>query len=175
MFPAMLTKTLARLALTVAFACATAAASAQTPSPLGTEGDWTAYSYTDGSSGVCYMASQPKEAKGNYTERGDAWTLVTHRAPGDGVAVVSIIAGYNYKEGSSVKVVIGDQSFSLFTQGDTAWTNTAEDDTKLVAAMKQGRDMVVNGVSWRGTETTDTYSLAGFTRSYETVRTACGL
>jgi hypothetical protein len=171
----MLTRNLAGAVLAVTLSCAVAPASAQTPSPLGSEGDWIAYTYKDGEGDVCYIASQPKEAKGDYTERGDVWTLVTHRSPGESVAVVSIIAGYNYKEGSSVKVTIGEQSFSMFTQGDTAWANTAEDDSALVAAMRRGRDMVVNGTSWRGTETTDTYSLTGFTKSYETVRKACGL
>jgi invasion protein IalB len=148
---------------------------AQSPSVVGGSGDWTAYQYQDGDTAVCYMASRPTEAKGNYTDRGDIWTLVTHRSPGEKTAVVSIIAGYNYKEGSTVKVKIGDATFSLFTQGDTAWANTAEDDGKLVAAMKKGNRMIVSGVSWRGTETTDTYSLSGFTKSYDDVRKACGL
>jgi len=148
---------------------------AQPPSVVGGSGDWTVYQYQDGDTSVCYMASQPTEAKGNYTDRGKIWTLVTHRSPGEKSAVVSIIAGYNYEDGSTVKVKIGDTTFSLFTRGDTAWANTAEDDGKLVAAMKKGSRMTVNGVSWRGTETTDTYSLSGFAKSYDDVRKACGL
>jgi len=35
--------------------------------------------------------------------------------------------------------------------------------------------MVVVGVSARGTETRDTFSLIGFTRAYEAAAAACGL
>lgn len=175
MFSAMLTRPLPALAFALGLFALASNGWTQTPSIIGGAGDWTAYQYKDGETDVCYMASQPTEAKGDYTERGEVWALVTHRAPGEKTAVVSIISGYNFKEGSSVKVAIGDQDFALFTQGDTAWANTAEDDGKLVTAMKKGRSMVVNGVSWRGTETTDTYSLSGFTKSYEDVRKACGL
>ena len=34
--------------------------------------------------------------------------------------------------------------------------------------------MVVRGVSSRGTQTTDTYSLSGFTAAYRAINTACG-
>ena len=39
--------------------------------------------------------------------------------------------------------------------------------------MRQGKKMVVVGASWRGTETTDTYSLFGFTRAYKKLLDAC--
>jgi invasion protein IalB len=172
---AMLTRIATVLTLGLGLTAFAAAGLAQAPSIVGGAGDWTVYEYEDGETSVCYMASQPAEAKGDYSDRGDIWTLVTHRSPGEKVAVVSIIAGYNYKEGSTVKVKIGDGLFSLFTQGDTAWANSAEDDSRLVEAMKQGSRMVVDGVSWRGTETRDTYSLSGFTKSYDDVRRACGL
>lgn len=172
---AMLTRIAAALTLGLGLVALAATGHAQSPTAVGGSGNWTVYQYQDGETSVCYMASQPSEAKGDYTQRGDVWTLVTHRAPGEAVAVVSIIAGYNYKEGSTVKVKIGETAFSLFTQGDTAWANTAEDDGKLVEAMKKGSRMVVSGVSWRGTETTDTYSLDGFTKSYDDTRKACGL
>ena len=172
---AMLTRIAAALLVLLGLGVVATTVRAQAPSIVGGNGDWTVYQYQDGDTTVCYMASKPVEDKGDYTQRGDIWTLVTHRSPGEKVAVVSIIAGYNYKEGSTVKVKIDNTAFSLFTQGDTAWANTAEDDGRLVEAMKKGNRMVVQGVSWRGTETTDTYSLSGFTRSYDDVRAACGL
>ena len=38
-----------------------------------------------------------------------------------------------------------------------------------------GSGMIVRGVSSRGTETTDTYSLNGFTRAHNAIGQACGV
>jgi hypothetical protein len=148
-------------------------AAAQEPQSIGVFNDWVAYTYQAGGEKICYIGSQPTKDEGNYTDRGDIWTLVTHRSPGL-KGVVSIIMGYNFKEGADATVKIGSKTFSLFTQGDTAWTKRADDDQALIAAMKAGATMEVRGVSWRGTDTKDTYSLSGFTKAYEAITTACG-
>ena len=76
---------------------------------------------------------------------------------------MGIIAGYPYRDGSTVEVSIdGDQRFTLYTGGENAWSYP-EDQAQLIAAMRAGIDMVVKGTSSRGTLTTDTYSLRGFT------------
>ena len=41
--------------------------------------------------------------------------------------------------------------------------------------MKKGNRMVVKGTSSRGTLTTDTFSLKGFTKAYGAIGKACGL
>ncbi|MBC6440728.1 MAG: hypothetical protein GDA49_10050 [Rhodospirillales bacterium] len=148
-------------------------ANAQEPRTLGTYRDWSAFAYQDGSMRVCYIATEPTDSQGNYTQRGDVWVQVTHRTPGGNRDVISIIAGYNYEEESPVTVTVGDRSFELFSRGDTAWTYTEGDDRNLIAAMKAGVDMTVKGRSWRGTDTTDTVSLLGFTAAYETISRAC--
>jgi hypothetical protein len=159
------------LALLLAIGLATAA-SAQEPQVIGTFRDWKAYVYQSGSQKVCYMASAPKKAEGNYSARGKIWMLVTRRSPGP-KDVVSIIAGYNFGPDARVRVAVGDREFVLFTQGDTAWTMGEADDAALVAAMKAGVDMVVRGKSERGTDTKDTYSLLGFTAAYDAIGQAC--
>lgn len=159
------------LALLLAIGLATTA-SAQEPQVIGTFRDWKAYVYQSGSQKVCYMASSPKKAEGNYSSRGKIWMLVTRRSPGP-KDVVSVITGYNYKADSGVRVAVGTREFSLFTQGDTAWTRQASDDAAMVAAMKAGVDMVVFGTSERGTDTRDTYSLLGFTAAYDAISQAC--
>jgi len=148
-------------------------AHAQAPQTLGTYGDWSAFAYQDGAMRVCYMGSEPTNSVGAYSQRGDVWTLVTLRSPGGSRDVVSIIAGYNYEEDAPVFVTIGNKTFTLFSGGDTAWTFTENDDRDLVAAMKAGVDMTVKGRSWRGTDTTDTFSLLGFTAAYEAITQAC--
>jgi hypothetical protein len=56
-----------------------------------------------------------------------------------------------------------------------AWAPDETADRALVQAMAAGRQMVVRGTSSRGTLTTDTYSLSGFTRAHQEINRACGL
>lgn len=146
------------------------------PKELGSFSDWTAYLLDDKGAKVCYVASQPKKAEGNYSSRGDIFALVTHRPQAKTLNVVSIIAGYPYRDKSEAALTIDDsKNFQLFTQSETAWAKDAETDKSLVGAMRQGSRMVVKGTSARGTATTDTYSLAGFSRAYERASRECGV
>jgi hypothetical protein len=121
------------------------------------------------------MISEPKQAQGNYSTRGKVYALITHRPSSEQLNVFTIIAGYPYKEKSEVTVEIGDEKFSLFTEQETAWAPDADTDQRLVDAMKKGSDMIIRGISARDTETTDTYSLQGFTKAYNAIGEACGL
>ena len=162
------------LALMMAVA-APGPAQAQEVEYLGTERDWHSFQFTENGNRVCYMASQPTREEGNYTRRGDVFALVTHRPAENSRNVVSFITGYTYQPGSEVTVTIGGDSFSLFTDGDTAWPRDPATDQRVVDAMKRGANMVVNGVSSRGTRTTDTYSLFGFTATHDAISEACGI
>ena len=142
---------------------------------LGTNRDWHAFQYTENGNRVCYMASRPLQEQGDYTQRGDVFVLVTHRPAETSRDVVSFIAGYTYEEGGEVTVTIGGNTFRLFTEDDTAWARDEATDRRMVQAMRRGADMVVRGTSARGTLTTDTYSLFGFTATYNEITSACGL
>lgn len=142
---------------------------------LGDFGDWTAFRSNDGNSTTCYIASQPKKAEGDYSQRGEIYALVSHRPAENRKNEVSIIAGYQFQPDSWVDVTIDDQAFRLFTQKDTAWTPDQLTDESMVQAMIKGRQMVVKGTSSRGTATTDTYSLKGFTTAYQSITETCGL
>lgn len=141
---------------------------------LGKFGDWRAYAYDEKGDKACYIASQPEKDEGDYKQRGDIYAMVTHR-PADKVRdEVSLAAGYLYKAESRVKVSVDGKIFELFPHEDTAWVPDSAGDRKLVAAMKAGKTMVVQGTSSRGTETKDTYSLMGFTKAYQAASKACG-
>ena len=101
--------------------------------------------------------------------------LVTHR-PGEGTRdVFELRAGYLYKKGSGVTVMIDGQNFDLFTQGSTAWAKDDKTDGALARAMIRGSKMRVIGTSARGTKTVDTYSLKGFTAAYKTIGRDCSV
>jgi hypothetical protein len=87
---------------------------------------------------------------------------------------VSVQPGYNYLQGSSVTVTVGAKVFTLFTRGGPhAWTKNDDEDRALIAAMRQGEQMVVEGESSKQTNSTDTYSLLGFTKAYNAMVAAC--
>jgi len=162
----------AAFAFALSFALA-APALAQGTERLGDFQDWSAFRFEESGQPVCYMASQPTKAEGNYSKRGDIYVIITHR-PGDGTYdEVSVVAGYSYQKDSTVEMKIGDVKKTLFTQDDAAWAADKETDRELVDAMIRGHSMVVKGTSSRGTATTDSYSLLGFTKAHQAIDKAC--
>ena len=141
---------------------------------LGDFGKWQAYAFDENGAKACYIASQPTRDEGNYTERGQIYAMVTHRPAEKIRDEVSLAAGYTYKEKTNVSVSIDGKSFRLTPVEDTAWAPDTTSDQRMVAAMKVGSVMVVQGTSARGTLTKDTYSLMGFSKAYVTAARACG-
>lgn len=148
---------------------------AEAPKLIGHYDDWSAFVYKEGKNNVCYMASTPKKDEGKYTKRGDIYVVVTHRPAEKSFDVVNFVAGYTFKSNADLVVKIGNQKFTrFFTDSDKAWTINDADDKALVKAMARGERMIVDGVSNRGTQTKDTYSLKGFSRAYKAISGKCG-
>ena len=162
------------LALPLFFTLGTSA-SAQGIERLGDFGAWSAYRFVEDGKPACYMASAPNKSEGDYTQRGDIYALVTHRPAESRRDEVSFVAGYQYKKDSSAKVTIGDRVEEFFTQNDGAWAPDHNLDKSMVQAMIRGSTMQVVGTSSRGTLTTDTYSLKGFTAAYRAISKSCGV
>lgn len=174
MSPTRMLKPLA-LALAAVIALAAAPASAQDNEikRLGSYRDWSAYATQQNGGQVCYMVSEPKKEEGNYDRRGEVYAMVTHR-PNEGTFdTVSFIIGYPFDEDKPVTVNIDGNKFTLFPHNDTAWAPDKQTDKALVQSMIKGRQMIVKGTSSRGTLTTDTYSLLGFTNAHQTIDKAC--
>ena len=150
-------------------------AMAADPKVLGTHRDWEGYQLVEKGKKTCYMASQPTKTVGKYKKRGDVVVFITHRPADKERDIVNFHAGYQFKKDSTVGVTIGRRKFKLFTKGDTAWALTAVDEQAMVKSMIKGSRMTVSGTSARGTRTTDTYSLRGFSRIYRRINKACGI
>ncbi len=151
------------------------AAQASEQKEIGHFGSWTAYVFDENGGKVCYMAAKPTKAEGKYSKRGEVVAMITHR-PREGTKnVFSYMSGYGYKKGSNVELSLDGKEFTLFTQNDMAWAADASADNTLAAALQKGSKMVVKGVSSRGTETKDTFSLSGSTKAYEAISKACGI
>jgi len=140
---------------------------------IGVYRDWDAYVLQENGSRVCYMLSVPKDMEPKNVRRGEVYFLVTHR-PGENVRdEISIITGYTYESGSTVTAQIGSRNYELFTKDDGAWLRNTDDEARMVRAMKRGEEMVVTGLSNRGTTTMDRYSLFGFTAAHNAISGAC--
>jgi hypothetical protein len=164
-----------RLLLAIAIAVGASATSTvmAADKSLGTFKVWSAMSFSEDDKTVCMMWSQPEKAEGEYKKRGEIFVFITHR-PGDReMNKVSFETGYTFKESSEVRVSIDGQAHTLYTDGSTAWSHDAKDDSRMVNAMRAGNTMVMEGTSDRGTRTRDTYSLSGFTAAHNAINKAC--
>jgi hypothetical protein len=141
---------------------------------LGKFDSWEAFTYDASDSKVCYVFSAPaKSEAAKKVRRSEIYFMITHW-PGKKVrGQPSTIIGYPFKEGSDVTLAVGDKNFSLYPVDDMAWTDKAETEKAILAAMKGGRNMTIKGISSRGTETTDTYSLAGLSAALAAIDSAC--
>ena len=140
---------------------------------IATHGDWEAFTTKENGKLVCYMGSEPKKAVGKYKKRDKTFVLITHRPAEKSSNVISVQAGYTYKEGSQVDVAIGKVTFKLFSSAGHAFAHDAVDDNKIVQAMIRGASMTINGISSHDTLTKDSYSLTGFSAAYKAIGKAC--
>lgn len=159
--------------LTVMMGMAGSAQGAE-PTSLGVFTDWTAYTYKASDTKVCYVVSQPKSSDAvKKVKRDPIFFIITHM-PGRNInGEVSTIIGYPFKEATTVQLKVDNVEFELFTNGDGAWADTKEKEKKIVAAMKAGQKFTVTGTSWKGTETTDSYSLSGFSAAMDKIDSSC--
>ena len=143
------------------------------PKTIGQHKEWSAHVVGAAKTRVCYVHSEPQRSVGKYKKRDRTYVQVAHR-PADKVkGEVSVTAGYTYRAKSDVEVEVDGKKFNLFTQEDGAWMRDSKADAALVRAMKKGSKMIIRGRSSRGTRTTDTYSLSGFTAAYSSIEKAC--
>ena len=166
---------LLRLCAIFVLASVSTGAFAQTPKSAGSFKDWQAYTYADKGKKVCYIASAPLESEPKNVRRSDIFFLVTHRTAEKVTDEINLYLGYPIKEKSAVTVEVEGRKFELEIRGENAWTKSAQQDIKLVAAMIKGNEMIVRGTSKRGTRTVDRYSLLGFTAAHKSIDKACGI
>ena len=140
---------------------------------LGTFKDWSAQSYKVDGKSVCSLWSAPQTAEGKYKRRGEIFVWVTHRPADNALDRVSFEMGYPIKPGSTLEVLIDKEKYTLLTDGSTGFNLEKKDDGRMVKAMRAAKEMEVRGVSKRGTNTRDTYSLFGFTAAHNAIGEAC--
>jgi hypothetical protein len=139
------------------------------------EKDWQAFRVDDDKGRTCFISSVPTKSTGKYDpeNRGEVRVFVSHGPNKAERNVVQFVAGYKHKKHSDVTVNIDGKKFTLFTIEGRAYAGSEEDDIAIIRAMKRGSKMTVGGTSSRGTKTTDTYSLSGFTKTKNLIDKTC--
>ena len=154
---------------------ATSTPAAPVSKHLGGFDAWNAYSYAEDSGRVCYLVGDPRRTEPPGFKRKLPAAMITHRPEENVTNVVSFTEGYTLKPGSDASLDIGGAKFDLFINGDTAWSRTADLDKTIVEAMIKGRDAVVTAAPEKGPQTTDMYSLTGFSKALALIDKACGV
>ncbi len=145
------------------------------PQLLGQYGDWGAYTATPGGKKVCFALAKPAGSQTNPAGRPrDAAYMFISSRPAEKVRdEVSIIIGYGFKPNSDATIDLAGTNFAMYTQNDGAWIKNAAEEARLVESMRKGADLVVKGVSARGTQSSDTYSLKGLAQALDRVGQEC--
>jgi hypothetical protein len=143
------------------------------PNPLGSFGDWNAYTAAQGKERTCYALAMPKDRAPNALKRDQAYVFIASR-PGENVRnEVSIIMGFAMKETAEAKAEIGNTSYALLAKGTNAWLKNPAEETQFIDSMKRGSKLIVKAPSTKGNVTTDSYSLAGLSQALDRVQKEC--
>jgi hypothetical protein len=145
------------------------------PTLVGQFGTWGAYVAAPGGKKVCFALAKPSSMKTNPPNRprDPAYAFISSR-PGERVSnEVSIMIGYPLKPGSEGTLEVAGNRYAMYTQGDGLWIKNAAEEDKMVDALRKGSDVTIKGVSSKGTETTDTYSLKGLAQALDRLAQDC--
>ncbi len=145
------------------------------PTLIGQFGGWGAYTAMPGGKKVCFALAKPTSSKTNPPNRprDPAYAFVSTRPSEKVFNEVSIMIGYALKPGSDATVEVGGASYAMYTQGDGLWIKNAAEEERMVDAMRKAPEAVVKGVSAKGTETTDVFSLKGLAQALDRIAQDC--
>jgi hypothetical protein len=154
---------------------AAAGAGTAEPTLIGQFGTWGAYTATPNGKKVCFALAKPSSSKTNPPNRprDPAYAFVSTRPAEKVTNEVSVMIGYTLKPGSESTLEVGGASYAMYTQGDGLWIKNAAEEERMVDAMRKASDVVVKGMSAKGTETTDTFSLKGLSQALDKLAQDC--
>jgi Invasion associated locus B (IalB) protein len=145
------------------------------PTLIGQFGTWGAYTATPNGKKVCFALAKPSSSKTNPPNRprDPAYAFVSTRPAEKVTNEVSVMIGYALKPGSESTLEVGGASYAMYTQGDGLWIKNAAEEERMVDAMRKAADVTVKGVSAKGTETTDTFSMKGLSQALDRLAQDC--
>ena len=135
--------------------------------------DWESFILSQEGSKVCFAQSIPVVRAPKKLKREKSKLFVSFR-PNENIAnEISVTNGYTFKLKAPVTAKSGKKSYDLFSKGRFAWVVDIEDEAKLIRTMKKASRLMIVGNSEKGNQTTDHYSMMGFTKAYNTAKKSC--
>ena len=145
---------------------------AVTPRSTGKYKNWESFVAETDKGKICFAQTVPTKRAPAAVKRDKSKLFVTFRPSEEIKDEVSLTSGHDYKT-SSVTASSGKRRYSFFSQKEFAWLLDDQEEKKFIKLMKKATDIIVKARTTKGAETTDHYSMMGFTKAYNTAKKTC--
>ena len=145
---------------------------AVTPRSTGKYKNWESFVAETDKGKICFAQTVPTKRAPAAVKRDKSKLFVTFRPSEEIKDEVSLTSGHDYKT-SSVSASSGKRRYSFFSQKEFAWLLDDQEEKKFIQLMKKATDIIVKARTTKGAETTDHYSMMGFTKAYNTAKKTC--
>jgi hypothetical protein len=162
-----------KILVIVIFTVFSSNAFANTPRSTGKYKNWESFTVEGDKGRICFAQSVPTKRAPAAIKREKSKIFVTFRPLENIKDEISLTSGHDYKS-STVTASSGKRRYSFFSQKDFAWLLDDQEEQKFIKLMKKATDVIVKARTTNGAETTDHYSMMGFTKAYNTAKKTCG-
>ena len=135
--------------------------------------DWESFVMSQEGSKICFAQSTPVVRAPKKLKRESSRLFVSFRPDENIKNEISVTNGYEFKLKAPVAAKSGKKSYDLFSKGRFAWVVDNEDEAKLIVTMKRASRLMIIGNTNKGDQTTDHYSMMGFTKAYNIAKKSC--
>ena len=140
---------------------------------LGKFKDWESFVLSQNENKICFAQSIPVVRAPKKLKREPSRLFVSFRPAENIKNEVSVTNGYEFKIKAPVIAKSGKKSYDLFSKGRFAWVVEDKDEIKLIGTMKKASRLMIIGMTDKNDQTTDHYSMMGFTKAYNTAKKSC--
>ena len=135
--------------------------------------DWESFVLSQDGNKTCFAQSIPVVRAPKKLKRDPSRLFVSFRPAENIKNEVSVTNGYEFKLKAPVIAKSGKKSYDLFSKGRFAWVVDSDDESKIILTMKKASRLMIIGNTEKGDQTTDHYSMMGFTKAYNTAKKSC--
>ena len=161
------------LLITLFFFLASAATAEENLKSLGKFKDWESFVLAQDGNKICFAQSIPVVRAPKKLKRDPSRLFISFRPDENIKNEISVTNGYEFKLKTLVAAKSGKKTYDLFSKGRFAWVVDNEDEIKLISTMKKASRLMIIGNTEKGDQTTDHYSMMGFTKAYNTAKKSC--